>query len=244
MFEAVTPRRTADAVFDQVMDQIVTGELAPGQSLPGERELSAQLGVSRGVVREALQRLSQAGVVDIRHGGTTTVRDYQSGTDMNLLGRLIFRPDGNVDAKVIRSTLEMRISIGSDAARLCALRADETVVKELTDIVDQLAETEDVLTRQDLDLEFWATVVRGSDNIVYRIAYNGMAETYRPLREVIASVVVPELDNVQGHRAMVSAIATHDTAAAERAGRAVLESSVSQWAELLDALVKEEEEQA
>ena len=51
MFNEVAPQRTADAVFDQVRDQIVGGALVAGEALPGERELAAQLGVSRGVVR-------------------------------------------------------------------------------------------------------------------------------------------------------------------------------------------------
>ena len=78
MFNEVAPQRTADAVFDQVRDQIVGGALVAGEALPGERELAAQLGVSRGVVREALQRLSQAGLIDIRHGGATRIRDFDA----------------------------------------------------------------------------------------------------------------------------------------------------------------------
>ena len=100
MFSEVTTRRSADAVFDQVCEQIVDGSLEPGTTLPAERELAAQLNVSRSVVREALQRLAQAGLVEIRHGGSTRVRDFQSGTDIEMLGRLLVHADGSIDAKV------------------------------------------------------------------------------------------------------------------------------------------------
>ena len=236
MFQQVVAKSSADAVFDQVCEQIVGGGLEPGATLPGERELASQLNVSRSVVREALQRLAQAGLVEIRQGGATRILDYQAGTDINLLGRLLVRADGSIDALVVRSMLEMRISIGADAARLCALRTSPELTEKLRNLVDRLAATDDVLTKQDIDLEFWAAVVLGSQNIGYRLAYNGLVTTYRPLREVIAAVVEPELRNLAGHQRIVDAISKGNTKAAEKSARALLESSSSEWAELLNAL--------
>ena len=137
MFSEVTTRRSADAVFDQVCEQIVDGSLEPGTTLPAERELAAQLNVSRSVVREALQRLAQAGLVEIRHGGSSRVRDFQSGTDIEMLGRLLVHADGSIDAIVLRSMLEMRICIGADAARLCAMRTSPQLSDDLGGIVDR-----------------------------------------------------------------------------------------------------------
>lgn len=236
MFQEVVAKSSADAVFDQVCDQIVGGGLAPGTTLPGERELAAQLNVSRSVVREALGRLAQAGLVEIRQGGATRILDYQAGTDIDLLGRLLVRSDGSIDGIVLRSMLEMRISIGADAARLCALRTTPELTTSLTEIVERLSSNDDVLDKQDIDLEFWAAIVGGSQNIGYRLAYNGLVATYRPLREVIAAVVEPELRNVNGHRRTVSAIARGDIKGAERNARALLESSNKEWTHLLEAL--------
>ena len=236
MFSEVTTRRSADAVFDQVAGHIVGGELEPGTALPGERELATQLNVSRSVVREALQRLAQAGFVEIRQGGATRVLDYLTGTDIDLLGRLLVRADGSIDAVVLRSMLEMRISIGADATRLAAIRTTPELATRLTEIVKRLAATPDILEKQDIDLEFWAAIVSGSQNIAYRLAYNGLVATYGPLREVIAAVVKPELDNVTGHRRVVAAVGKGDSKAAERAARSLLESSSAEWTQLLDAL--------
>lgn len=236
MFSQVVAKSSADAVFDQVCDQIVGGRLEPGATLPGERELASQLNVSRSVVREALGRLAQAGLVEIRQGEATRILDYQAGTDIDLLGRLLVRANGSIDAIVLRSMLEMRISIGADAARLCALRRTEDLTATLADIVDRLASTDDILQKQDIDLEFWASIVSGSQNIGYRLAYNGLVATYRPLREVIATVVEPELQNIKGHTRTLTAIAKGDTKGAERSARALLESSSTQWAQLLEAL--------
>lgn len=240
MFTAVTSKSSADIVFDQVADQIVGGQLAPGEALPGERELAAQLQVSRTVVREALKRLAQAGLVEIKQGGSTRVLDFQDSADMNLLNRLLITSDGSIDPKVLRSMIEMRICVGVDAARLCALRASEELPGQLRALVNQLEEAADVDHKQDIDLQFWEHVIVGSGNIVYRFAYNGLATTYHPIKGVIASLVEPELVNIEGHRRMVSAISRADAPAAEHAARDVLESSSMSWSDLIKTLESEE----
>ncbi len=237
-FSEVVPQRSADAVFSQVRSQIVAGSLEPGQLLPGERELSTQLGVSRGVVREALQRLAQAGLVDIRHGGSTRVLDYRTSTDLGLLQHMLVRPDSSLDIPVLRSLLEMRISIGVAAAGLAAKRATLDQQHKVRDLTAALEIEDDVLKQQDIDLEFWSVIVNASGNLAYRIAYNGLVATYRPLRGVIASVVVPELLNVESHRALAASIAVGDIKCAEAAARELLESSESQWQGLLDSLTE------
>mgnify|MGYP000303341591 CR=1 FL=1 len=66
-----TRRVLADEVTDDLRDAIVSHELEPGRKLT-EDELAAQLGVSRGPVREALMRLEREGLVVIeRHRGAT-----------------------------------------------------------------------------------------------------------------------------------------------------------------------------
>lgn len=59
---------------DRLRDGVGDGRLAVGDRLPATRVLAQQLGVSRGVVVEAYQRLTDEGVVEGRRGGGTTVR--------------------------------------------------------------------------------------------------------------------------------------------------------------------------
>jgi GntR family transcriptional repressor for pyruvate dehydrogenase complex len=62
-------------VVDHVRQLLVRGELRKGQRLPPERDLVAQLGVSRTSVRAGLQALATKGVLVIRHGAGTFVSD-------------------------------------------------------------------------------------------------------------------------------------------------------------------------
>jgi DNA-binding FadR family transcriptional regulator len=63
-------RSAGEHVADRMVTAIALGEFVPGQRLPTERELSTMLGVSRATVREAMQRLSALGYVEIRRGRT------------------------------------------------------------------------------------------------------------------------------------------------------------------------------
>ena len=73
MFRAVSKQSLSDAVFDQLRERIMREDLKVGDELPPERLLCELLDVNRGSVREAIKRLQQAGLVQVRQGGPTTV---------------------------------------------------------------------------------------------------------------------------------------------------------------------------
>jgi len=68
VLEPVRLRSAGEHVADRLVTAIALGEFVPGQRLPAERDLAAMLGVSRATVREALQRLSALGYVEVRRG--------------------------------------------------------------------------------------------------------------------------------------------------------------------------------
>lgn len=68
MFSPVKARRIFEEVVGQIREQIVAGELRPGDKLPAERDLAEQFNVSRTAVREALRVLEIAGTIQLRKG--------------------------------------------------------------------------------------------------------------------------------------------------------------------------------
>ena len=87
----MTRRLVPDEVFDQVLAEVVDGGIGAGEPLRSERRLAEVLGVSRPAVREALQRMAQTRLLEVRHGGATTVRDFRRYAGMDLLPRLLVR---------------------------------------------------------------------------------------------------------------------------------------------------------
>jgi len=68
-------------VADRLMTAIAIGDYLPGERLPGERELSVILAVSRATLREAIARLQAAGIVEIRRGRTGGAYVRESWTE-------------------------------------------------------------------------------------------------------------------------------------------------------------------
>src|SRR3954453_5168247 len=109
--QPVRRKSVPEDVFDQIVAEVLNGDMQPGESLPSERRLAEVLGVSRPAVREAIKRLSSAGLVEVRQGDATTVRDFRRHSGLDLLPRLLMR-DGEVDVAVVRSILETRLHNG------------------------------------------------------------------------------------------------------------------------------------
>ena len=136
--QAVEKRSLPDEVFEQLTAEIVSGRYAPGATIPSERDLSEVLAVNRHVVREAVKRLEQIGLVKVVQGGRTKVLDFRQTAGLDLLAVVAEHADA-VEAllPLLAAALEMRAGIGVDVARLCAQRADGDVRSELLEISER-----------------------------------------------------------------------------------------------------------
>ena len=205
----VARRLVPEDVFDQLLGEVVDGELSAGDPLPSERRLAEVLGVSRPAVREALQRLSQAGLVEVRHGGSTTVRDFRTSAGLDLLPRLLVR-DGNLDPGVGRSILQARQAIAPAVAALAAETSGKRLAEPLRAAVETLEQAEDAEARQHAALRFWDAVVDAADSIVFRLLFNSLRLAYEPAIAALSPVMEAEVDNVAGYRTLTEAIAAGD----------------------------------
>src|SRR3954462_9385936 len=86
-------RLASSAVHTRLREQIMSGELSPGDPIPSERTLSDELGVNRHAVREALKRLQQAGLVRIAQGGATRVLDWRTTAGLEVMLDLVEHGD-------------------------------------------------------------------------------------------------------------------------------------------------------
>lgn len=217
----VTRRSVTDDVFDQVLTEVVDGEIAAGDPLPSERRLAEVLGVSRPAVREALQRMAQTRLVEVRHGGATTVRDMRRYAGLDLLPRLLVRR-GRLDSRLARSVLEARLAIGPSVAALAAERGGPALAAALTTTVDALARTDDDVDRQVLALEFWDQVVDAADSPVFQLMFNSLRAAYEPALEALAPLMAAEIGQVDAYRVLTAALGGGDPDTARAAADRVL----------------------
>ncbi|RNL79052.1 FadR/GntR family transcriptional regulator [Nocardioides marmorisolisilvae] len=220
----ITKRLVPDDVFEQLISSVVDGSLEPGEALPSERRLAELLGVSRPAVREALQRLSATRLVEVRHGGSTTVRDYQKHAGLDLLPRLLVR-DGELDTAVARSIIEARLAIGPDVARMAAERAahaPQPAGEALGAALTALEAAETPVERQHAALAFWDVVVDCADSIVFRLMFNNLRQAYEPAIEPLAPLLDAEVSQLEGYQSIRTAVLAGNGVAAAAAADALL----------------------
>ncbi|RJQ68030.1 FadR family transcriptional regulator [Pseudonocardiaceae bacterium YIM PH 21723] len=221
-FQRVSRKSVPDEVFEQLMAQMVSGKLAPGDSLPSERRLAELLGVSRPAVREALQRLAQSGLVDVRQGGATTVQDYRQIGGLDLLPRLLVQPDGEFNWRVGRSIVETRLQLGPNIAELAARRRTPELEPQLAAVVGRIGDAADEVERARAAVDYWDLLVDAADSIVYRLLYNGLRAAYEPVLESLGSLMSAEVDQVDLYQGLADVIVAGYEEAARRAATELL----------------------
>ena len=214
-----------EQVAQQLALRIVSGEIAADDSVPAEPDLAEQFAVSKTVVREAVQMLSSAGLVQVRHGKRTAVLDADS---WNVLDPLVFeayRALGKskallADLYAVRSLLE------PPAARWTAERAEDEDVARLMALIDEISEAAKAGEEHrvlDADRRFHLQIIEiAGANMVLHAIFRDLEALLRGLW----SMPLPQDHLAEIHRqhaAIADGIATGDGLAAEERMRAHIE---------------------
>ncbi len=159
-FPEVELERAADVVTRALVDGLRAGVAPVGSLLPKDTELAQRFGVSRLVVRDALNRLRRAGLLDIRSGpgGGAAVKSLSIPT------RLLTSLD-QPEIREIRALLEARRAIESATVPLAAIRTRPSDLDALQQLVDELAtHHHDPESFIELDVRFHLQVASLADN--------------------------------------------------------------------------------
>ncbi len=234
VLQPVNRRSVPEEVFGQIATNVLSGEMQPGEALPSERRLSEVLGVSRPAIREALKQLSAAGLVEVRQGGVTTVRDFRRHAGLDLLPRLLFR-NGELDISVVRGILEARLRNGPKVAELAAERHGCELAELLKDSLRTLETEEDPIEWQRHALTFWDHVVDSAGSIVYRLMFNAFRDVYEQALAALAAAVTAEVKRPDAYRKLADAICSGDPAGAKKAAQDLLELADTTFIAVLDS---------
>jgi GntR family transcriptional regulator, transcriptional repressor for pyruvate dehydrogenase complex len=128
---AIERPRLSDAVYGQLLEEIIAGRFAAGDRLPTENQLAQRFSVSRPVVREALQRLQNDGVVVSRQGSGSYVQRNPSQRVAELTSQFSLH-------EVLQS-LQLRMAIEELAAREAARNRSEEQLRAIERAADRLA---------------------------------------------------------------------------------------------------------
>lgn len=216
----------SEKVYTALKSRITRGDYGANEKLPAEKDLSGQFGVSRPVLRVALEQLREEGLIFSRQGAGNFVRVKREAA-------LGYTPVETIAD--IQRCYEFRLTVEVDAAGLAAQRCNQAILDEMVEALDLLSDaTGSRLHREDADFTFHLAIARASNNQYY-------AETLKALRDhiyvgmkmhgdALMSDGATALESVlEEHRGIYEAIRDHDV---DRA-RAVMQHHITHSRERL-----------
>jgi DNA-binding FadR family transcriptional regulator len=160
-----------DEAIEKIKQMIVSGRVRPGEKLPREADLAAELGLSRNSLREAVKALSLINVLDVRQGDGTYTTSLAPSL---LLEALSFIVDFHRDDTVLEF-LEVRRILEPAATALAALRMSPEDQAELSKLLDAATVDSPVDDFVAADLEFHKKIAIGSGNSVLASLVDNMS---------------------------------------------------------------------
>jgi DNA-binding FadR family transcriptional regulator len=222
----------ASRVFGRLCEDVLSGRYEPGEKLPTQRALAAELDVNMASVREAVKRLEQLGLVEVRHGDAMRVTDWRASGGLDVIAHVLFAA-GGLDRDILAHLMEARRLMLAESARLAAERRDDGQARRLTALAARIAEAPDAQAAQALDFAFFAELVDAAGNVVLVLVMNSIRRIYFARGELFEAVVAD--------RAALSPLYARAARAVDRrqpgaAARAVAELALAQERALMESL--------
>ncbi len=205
-----------DQVVAYLSDEMEHGRLNPGDRLPPERMLSAQLNISRPIVREALRALAMIGVLEIQHGRGTFVRTPDISSLGHFFSFLFTREAGDVD-----DVMDVRRGLERQAVRLACVRADARDFDRLAEALEAIRATiDDPEAGGQADFQFHTRLVEASHSPaliqIYAIVSRMLERNHVRRRRRITATPRFQEYLIDDHLGLFEAIRQRDVERSER----------------------------
>lgn len=191
-------------------------QLKPGDLLPSENALAAQLGVSRTVAREAFRALSALKILEIGNGRRARVAAPDADAFSMILDHTVSTKQLSIQQVLdVRRTLELR------TVSLAALRRSDAEARELIEICDEMFQRLDAPHEvMELDIHFHEVIAKASGNPLYSIIVDSFRVITRQTWDIgwrSRATLENRTENIRCHQRIAAAILAQDPVAAEAA---------------------------
>lgn len=215
--QPIQRRKLSSEVRERLLAWLGNGEVQPGDHLPSERELMARFGVGRPAIREALQSLESAGLIEISHGERARVAEVDArgviaqiaDTAKQLL---------KTDADSLKDLREARLMFEAGMVRVAARRAKAGDVSRLESIL--AAEHEAVGKVPDFvraDMAFHKAIAEIAGNRICVAVSEAMLDWLFEFRRELLRVPGAESITLSEHKKILDKIRAHDPEGAAKA---------------------------
>ena len=169
--------RATDRAERHLIESIVSGVYPPNTDLPGERTLSKELDIARPALREAMQRLSRDGWLDIQQGKPTRIKDYLKDGNLNILAGLL-KADPDLVPNLVPDLLEMWQLLAPQYTASSVRRAPGLIL-DLLESFTKIPDEAEAYAKSMWGLHHM--LIAYSDNLVYGLIFNTFRDFYYQL---------------------------------------------------------------
>lgn len=214
-------QRVDEQIAASIADAILDGVFPPGSTLPPERELADQLGVNRTSLRQGLARLQQMGLIEVRQGSGSVVRDPAGLTHPAVVEALVRK----LGPEFLVELLEVRAGLGPVIGRLAAQRAEPEDHDALAAAVAEVRAADTAAARQAADLSYFHVLIHSTRNRALGLLYRWVEDAFGGREHELTRAYDDAAPVVADLQAITDAVATGDPAAAAAAVEAYLNAS-------------------
>jgi GntR family negative regulator for fad regulon and positive regulator of fabA len=219
------PQRPNAYVEHALISAILNDTFPPGSTLPGERTLAAELGVTRPTLREALQRLARDGWVTVRQGKATMVNNFWQDGGLNVLNALVQHGD-HLPANFVSQLLEVRLNLAPAYTKSAVQHAPQEVGAYLQGY-RQLSDTAHSYAAFDWHLHRCLTLASG--NPIYTLIMNGFSDFYEQLARLYFAGSDERIRSRKYYAALEDAVVKGDAERAGQVSRSAMLESIESW---------------
>lgn len=221
------PQRPNDYAEHALVTAILEGTFPPGSTLPGERRLAADLGVTRPTLREAIQRLARDGWLTVQQGKATAVNDFWREGGLNVLNTLVQHSD-ELPPNFVANLLQIRLDLAPSYTKQAVAR-DPDAILDLLNEYTHLPDTPAAYAAFDWRLHRRLTAASG--NPIYTLILNGFADFYQPLAQLYFAGPAARAHSRAYYAKLHTAVSHPAPAAAAQLSRETMAASIRIWEE-------------
>ncbi|KPN14626.1 GntR family transcriptional regulator [Bacillus australimaris] len=184
-YKQIKTKKIYEEIADALVESIRTGELLPGEKLDSVQALSENFQVSRSAVREALSALKAMGLIEMKQGEGTYVKQFDpEQLTISLSSAFLMKQHD------VTQLLEVRAIIETGAVKKAALQRTDDDLHQLRDALEQMKRAEvNEEMGEEADLTFHLALAKASKNDLLKALMNQVSallvETMRETRKAV-----------------------------------------------------------
>ena len=225
-FGKISAPSLKEICVQEILTNILSGELKPNDRLPPERELAEAMGISRSSVNHGIMELEAMGFLSITPRRGTVVNDYRAHPTPQSLAAVMRYSSAQMEESLFSDLMATRLLIEVESARLACTHIYDTTLAKMRNLVDALAQEPEDPT--EILYRFHYLLTAASGNSVYSMIYRGFETVLCTLIRQHYSMRGEDIkESAQLHGQLLDAIIRKDEQAAQELARRILTQGIT-----------------